>query len=654
MRLAINDAGARLTIMTDHSFQPSDEQRRILTHKAGRHGCVEAGPGTGKSATMVELVDQLLNDEDDPPRLRLLTFTRAATAELAKKVIGATAAQVERPSTIHSFAISVLVRNQGAADYPEPLRMADDWERENIVLPTLARRMGVAIKVLQGLFREMEANWQALVPEDDPKIPADVRARFLGAWNEHRQVYGYTLLSELPYLLLQALTNHSDLQGIDYDLLLVDEYQDLNPCDLKVLRLLAEQGCSILAAGDEDQSIYSFRKAAPEGIRRFASDYPGAAIYPLTITRRCGRRIVAWARSVIERDPDRDRSRPPLQSADDAEDGEVALLAFSTSQQESQGVADLIEHLIKDEQLPPGEILILSRGDRAGHFSSPIKEELGKRGIPICDPSVVKRALEDPNNRRSLEVLRLLVRRDDPLAWAALCHLTNGVGSSFIDFIYMLAAKTRSSFGWTLLDECSKGFPNGPTSSRHMAPVINDVLAWLDAHPLPAEAPEDGWGSWVMKLTGGPVVPSFSAELASILVELDGLVEAPSDFGRYLSQVQPLGSDLAASREDGVRFMSMASSKGLTVQATIVIAAEEGVIPRPEADLAEERRLLYVALTRARRFVYVTWARRRTGPTARSGKPNVAQLRSPSSDLKDGPVSSVDGQGYISKRWPDH
>jgi DNA helicase-2/ATP-dependent DNA helicase PcrA len=602
---------------------------------------------------MVELVDQLLSDEDNPPRLRLLTFTRAATAELAKKVVGATAVQVERPSTIHSFAISVLVRNRGAADYPEPLRMADDWERDNLVLPTLARRMGIGIPVLKALFREMEANWQALVPEDDPKIPADVRARFLGAWNEHRQVYGYTLLSELPYLLMQALEDHDDLQGLDYDLLLVDEYQDLNACDLKVLHLLSDHGCSILAAGDEDQSIYSFRKAAPEGIRRFASDYPGAAIYPLTITRRCGRRVVAWARSVIERDPDRDSSRPRLRAADNAEDGEVALLSFANNKQESTGVADLIEHLMKDEELPPGEILVLCRGDHAGHFSGPIKDELGQRGIPVCDPSIVERALEDVNNRRSLEVLRLMVRRDDPLAWAALCELTNGVGSSFVDYVYKTAAKARSGFGATLLELWRKGFPGGPTSSQRMVPVITDVLAWLDAHPLPDPAPEEGWGTWVVELAGGSVVPEFSSELADILTALDELSETPDDFGRYLNQIQPLGKDLAASREDGVRFMTMASSKGLTVQATIIIAAEEGIIPRPTASLAEERRLLYVALTRARRYVYATWSRRRYGPTARSGLPNVGDRRNLSSYLKGGPVPSQDGPQYVSTRWPD-
>ena len=99
--------------------------------------------GTGKSATLVALIEKLLSGEGKKPRVRLLTFTRAATAELADKVGGISTAAVERPSTIHSFAISVLVRNPGAADYPEPLRMADDWENGAVVRPTLARRMGV-------------------------------------------------------------------------------------------------------------------------------------------------------------------------------------------------------------------------------------------------------------------------------------------------------------------------------------------------------------------------------------------------------------------------------------------------------------------------------------------------------------------------------
>jgi len=92
------------------AFAPTPEQTAIIGHGMDRHARVLAGPGTGKSATLVALVDQLLSG-NPAPRLKLLTFTRAATGELAKKVSEHPAAAAERPSTIHSFAISVLLRN---------------------------------------------------------------------------------------------------------------------------------------------------------------------------------------------------------------------------------------------------------------------------------------------------------------------------------------------------------------------------------------------------------------------------------------------------------------------------------------------------------------------------------------------------------------
>src|SRR5213593_2903284 len=95
---------------TTRSFAPTHEQAAILGHRPGQHARVLAGPGTGKSATLVALVNELLENEP-APRVRLLTFTRAATGELAKRVTQHPAAAAQRPSTIHSFALSVLLRN---------------------------------------------------------------------------------------------------------------------------------------------------------------------------------------------------------------------------------------------------------------------------------------------------------------------------------------------------------------------------------------------------------------------------------------------------------------------------------------------------------------------------------------------------------------
>jgi DNA helicase-2/ATP-dependent DNA helicase PcrA len=334
-----------LTLVSE--YDPTPEQQEVLAYEPGHHARVLAGPGTGKSATLVALIERLLEGVPSP-RIRLLTFTRAATGELAKKVAEHPAAAAERPSTIHSFSISVLLRNPGVSGFPEPLRIADPWEYETLVRPTLAARVGVGVRELDRLVREMAAAWESLEPEEDPRVDDRTRARFLGAWDEHRRIYGYTLLAELPYALRQALIDHPDLEGVDYDLLIVDEYQDLNACDLAVLHSMADRDCSLIGAGDDDQSIYSFRKAAPEGIRRFPDDYVGADDFTLSISQRCGSDILEWAAFVIEGDPDRP-ARPRLTPAEDSPPGEVALLTFDGHLAEARGVAALAKKLIDDE-----------------------------------------------------------------------------------------------------------------------------------------------------------------------------------------------------------------------------------------------------------------------------------------------------------------
>ena len=144
----------------------------------------------------------------------------------------------------------------------------------------------------------MAANWESLVPDQNPGVTPEERARFVGAWTEHRRLFGYTLLDELPDLMRCAIRDHEDLKGIDYDLLIIDEYQDLNACELEILQRLAKLGVSVLAIGDDDQSIYSFRKAHPAGIRRFLQDFATDHDYKLTICHRSPRRILGWASHV--------------------------------------------------------------------------------------------------------------------------------------------------------------------------------------------------------------------------------------------------------------------------------------------------------------------------------------------------------------------
>jgi DNA helicase-2/ATP-dependent DNA helicase PcrA len=634
-------------------YAPTPEQQAIIDHDYRRHGRVLAGPGTGKSATVVALVARLCS-LPTVPRMRLVTFTRAATAELADKVASSPDAEVERLSTVHSFAIASLLANPGSAAFPEPLRIADDWELDKLIQPDLKDLVGVTKNdVKYKLIPEMAAGWESLEPRPRPDVSDELRSRFLGVFQQHRRVYGYTLLAELPDLLRQALETHSDLKGLEFDFLVVDEYQDLNACDLRVLLLLAGGGTAIFGVGDDEQSIYGFRMAAPEGILRFLEDYPGASDYKLTLSHRCGSDIVRWARHVIESDPDRPAQAARLTTPSGAAAGETAFLSFKSQQAEARGVADLVQRLITEEGLAASDILIMSRGDHHGQFSGPIKEELDGRGISVDDPSWVDQVACEDKNRRVLLLARLLCNRTDSLAWRGLLHLRAGIGSTLIHAIYGRARLGGVTFAEALIASHAEDFPEVSAAvGTRAGTYIDNVVAWLDAHEAPSRVDVATWGDWLRETFEDDVLAHLSDDLEHLLAIADEAVDPSAELDRYMGQIVVLAKDHAAASANGVRFMSMTMSKGLTVEASIIIGSEDGVIPNPRSAEAEERRLLYVAMTRARRFSYATMAARRTGPTARSGAGNVQERRTATPFLRTGPVRVEQGDGYLARRWP--
>lgn len=630
----------------DTFVDPTPQQQAVIAHDWREHARVLAGPGTGKSATAVALAERL-SDDEPTRRLRFLTFTRAATSELAQKLLDAPGVLTERPSTVHSFSIAALLRNPGSAPFPQPLRMPDDWEQKNLVEPELARLAGVTRRRIRREFLpEMAAMWESLVPEEDPAITAEERARFQGAFQEHRWTYGYTLLAELPDLLRRALEEHDELAGLDYAALIIDEYQDLNACDLRVFRLLADRGVSIIGIGDDDQSIYSFRKAAPEGIRRFCEEFDTDCDYPLTVCHRSPQRVVEWSQRVIAADPHR-LPRPALDLPDEAPEGEVALLRFADGDAEATGVASLIHFLHTERGVPLSEILVLTRTDHNQCFSRPIREELEAYGHESSDPDAIAALLADPDNRRLIAHLRLLSNRTDSLAWATLLHLCHGVGQRFFEFIYEAARTSGRTFGEAFLEAADDDFDEGPQGSSDRALVLHaEVTGRLEACVVPSQEDVESWTGWTERQVQDELLPVLTDELRELLSGVEDLVDEQQELGRFVSQLAPLGKDIAQAESGGVRFMSMASSKGLTVQATIVVGVEQDLIPRRGAELQEERRLLYVAMTRPREGLYMTYARRRFGPQQRVNE-GGAGLRNPTILIQDAGVAPQSGNDYL-------
>lgn len=282
------------------------------------------------------------------------------------------------------------------------------------------------------------------------------------------------------------------------------------------------------------------------------------------------------------------------------------------------------------------------------------QEELERRGIGYSDPDEVTRQLDVPDNRWFLALLRLFVNPTDELAWATLLHLTSGVGESFTTAVYDHARASDLRFGQALLDLEGRGFPGLHRATANKArALLADAQAWLHANRAPDETPDGGWAAWIREKGRHSLHLEPTEDFLALVDEVHAQVEVDAlSLDRLLGQLRPIARDLAQARADGVRIMSMAASKGLTVQATILPGLEDGVVPKDGEDPSEERRLLYVAMTRAKRCLFGTWAARRTGPTARSGRARVGLRRSTSNFLAGGPVASQNGMAFLAQRWP--
>lgn len=264
----------------------------------------------------------------------------------------------------------------------------------------------------------------------------------------------------------------------------------------------------------------------------------------------------------------------------------------------------------------------------------------------MADATELKTLLGDPANRRTLSLLRLLSNRADSLAWWTLIRLTPGLGSTFEQRVFDGAVTSGATFGAEFCSAAEGGFAGFGAAARAKAQTLwREATATLECIALP-ESEETSWGAWIVEQAGLGRIPAVTSAFQDLLGEVDGAVETGGSLERFLSRVQPVGRDLLLSGSGGVRFMTITGSKGLTAAATIVVGVENDLIPRPGEDLAEERRLLYVAMTRPSEHLFLTWASRRRGPMARSGRVNLGR-RQPSDFLRGGPVESTEGSTYI-------
>jgi len=642
------------------------KQRTAAAH-VGNHARLLAGPGTGKTLTLTRHICYLVAERNVSPQMILaVTFTRAAARELRHRVedeLGE--GQCPRISTLHSFALRQLLRNATRiSDLPQPLRIADDWEERNIILEDIKTLLSLGrISEARDLLNELSADWQSLTADEaywEKRFP---KPRFLGVWREHRQIYGYTLRSELVYQLKKVLEQRGDfeLEGpIEY--LLVDEYQDLNRCDLAVVHQIASRDVELFVAGDDDQSIYGFRKAHPEGIRRFPRDYSGAQELSLEICKRCDRGILDLGLFVAQQDPR--RVAKDIRPESGRGQGEVAVLRFNDEDAEAVGIAMLCSHLVQYHELQPDNILVLVRSDHKGVFSGPIRQKLGETDIPVSEAGTVN-PLDTADGRALISFMRLAVTREDSLAWRTLFLVwCSGVGSSATGAVYGLARSRGTSFAQTLLNAHSAASILPSNHQTRLLGAIDRVIDRLERF-FPENAQENHETiEELMDLVR--MVAQFLIEdedaRDSVVGELARIADTvgATSIEELVRATEVASENIEQELKKGrVNILTMHKAKGLTAEAVIIAATEDQYIPgRAQGDAVDdERRLLYVSLTRAKHHLFVTYCDKRTGRQTRTGrpagydpttvKPFWRQERSLTQFLQDAPVPPQAGMTYL-------
>ncbi|MDP3974210.1 MAG: ATP-dependent helicase, partial [Candidatus Daviesbacteria bacterium] len=427
---------------TIHGDATSD-QIEAIDH-IGSHARLLAGPGTGKTKTLTRRVLSLiLQHNADPESILLLTFTRLAAAQLRdeiKKVLEPLEKMIPQVSTLHSFALKQILHNSSRIDtLPRPIRIADDWEERYIIQEDLKKVLSLKeIGDVQNLINQLSTDWETLRIDEIGWEQQFPNPAFLGAWRSHKDQYGETLRAELVYQLKKQLNQSRDFQlDKEYKHILIDEYQDLNACDLAIVNELAKRGAELFVAGDDDQSIYGFRFATPEGIRNFEQIYQNSKKLALEICFRCDKSILHSAEFVASLDPK--RLPKPTRPKDQAEDGEVLIIGFKDQNHEAEIIAKKIKSLIAKD-IKPDQITILLRSDRNGSLSKPIIEALKKQSVDVS--LTTDSELESNNEYRIvLSVIRLLVDQNDCLAWRTLLQVnkTNGLGDECIKNIWNYA-----------------------------------------------------------------------------------------------------------------------------------------------------------------------------------------------------------------------
>ncbi|WP_339131335.1 UvrD-helicase domain-containing protein [Streptomyces sp. f51] len=440
-------------------------QRAVVDHGSGPL-LVLAGPGTGKTTTLVESVAARIERGGDPERILVLTFSRKAAVELRDRMalrIGA--ARAPRATTFHSFCYALIRAHQDSDLFVEPLRLLSGPEQDVAVRELLAgqpdlERLGLAhvrwpdelraclttrgfadeVRAVLARSRELGLGPDALeaFARRIGRPDWGAAAAFLAEYLDVLDMQGVLDYAELVHraVLLVGRPEVAERLAAQYDAVYVDEYQDTDPAQVRLLRGLAGGGRTLVAFGDPDQSIYAFRGADVNGILDFPDAFPRvggrpAPVEVLGTSRRSGAELLGATRRLTQRMPltrlpaQKVRAHRELAAVRDG--GRVEVYTYPTSGTELDNIADILRRAHLEDGVPWGEMAVLVR---AGSRTIPtIRRALTSAGVPLDIDGDDLPLRHEPAVAPLLTALRAVARAESGTSAGGAPHAVGASGA---------------------------------------------------------------------------------------------------------------------------------------------------------------------------------------------------------------------------------
>ncbi|BCX80665.1 DNA helicase II/ATP-dependent DNA helicase PcrA [Methylomarinovum caldicuralii] len=588
---------------------------------------VLAGAGSGKTRVLVHRLAWLMEVEGMRPHaLMVVTFTNKAAREMRGRVEALLGIDTRGMwlGTFHGLAHRLLRRHAAEAGLPDGFQVLDSDDQYRLI-----RRILREMKLDEGRWPPQQIQWYINAQKDEGRRPQHIVAgdlferQMLDIYQEYERQCQRAGLVDFGELLLRAHELLRDRPALlehyrrRFGHVLVDEFQDTNTIQYAWLRLLTETRDNLFVVGDDDQSIYGWRGARVENIRRFQADCPGHRLVRLEQNYRSTAHILDAANALIAHNSGRLGKK--LWTAGDR--GEpISVYAAFNDLDEARFVVGRIQQWLESGRRG-GEAAILYRSNAQSRL---FEEQLLAAGIPYRVYGGL-RFFERAEIKSALAYLRLLASRDDDPSFERVVNLpTRGIGPRTLDAVRE-HARNRGLSLWRAAESLCRS-QDLPARARNALGKFLQLVDALDEATAALSLPDQ-----VRQVVEGTGLLAHYArekgDQGEVRVEnLKELVNAARQFAlsHEDEELSPLdaflanaaleaGETQAGENEDSVQLMTLHAAKGLEFPLVFMVGMEEGLFPSLQSledagRLEEERRLCYVGMTRAMEKLYLTHA----------------------------------------------